>query len=199
MLRPLTLCLLWASALAQFYPQPDRPGPWVTATKGSVWPQPQQQTNGENLFILDPETFAFNVGSKLLFRNLIACIILVKLGNPHFSNLRVPKWGEFLYARMLKYYMHAKCLVLGGFLSEEESYVYTGKMHYQLLCVRQFGIGVCRYALHSLTFILAAVEHGCGGMSARGLLTAALSCEGVPGHAHSTRSRHQVGHEAAAV
>lgn len=36
-------------------------GRWVIPTVGEVWPKPQQQTSTENIFILRPSTFQFQV------------------------------------------------------------------------------------------------------------------------------------------
>lgn len=49
-------------------------GPEVTATKGAVWPRPQQQSISENFFVLRPRTFQFqlvNGGSCSILDNAI--------------------------------------------------------------------------------------------------------------------------------
>jgi hexosaminidase len=37
------------------------PGPVVQATKGEVWPKPQQQEKSQDFFVIRPHTFSFEV------------------------------------------------------------------------------------------------------------------------------------------
>ena len=44
-----------------FKPKPLRPGPWVTMTKGEIWPKPKYQQINSTFLILDVSTFRINV------------------------------------------------------------------------------------------------------------------------------------------
>ena len=44
-----------------FKPAPGRPGPWVAASKGEVWPKPAFQQKVEEFFQVDPSVFQFQV------------------------------------------------------------------------------------------------------------------------------------------
>ena len=44
-----------------FKPKPLKPGPWVTMTKGEIWPKPKYQQINSTFLILDVSTFRINV------------------------------------------------------------------------------------------------------------------------------------------
>ena len=44
-----------------FRPKPVGAGPWVEATSGAVWPQPQDVTTGPDVLQIDPNDFDFEV------------------------------------------------------------------------------------------------------------------------------------------
>ena len=46
-----------------FKPKPLRPGPWVTMTKGEIWPKPKYQQINSTFLILDVSTFRINVST----------------------------------------------------------------------------------------------------------------------------------------
>ena len=46
-----------------FKPKPLRPGPWVTMTKGEIWPKPKYQQINSTFLILDVSTFRINVSN----------------------------------------------------------------------------------------------------------------------------------------
>lgn len=45
--------------------QASNPGPEVLATKGAIWPRPQQLNTTEQYFIFKPDTFVFSVSYYL--------------------------------------------------------------------------------------------------------------------------------------
>lgn len=45
--------------------QASNPGPAVLATKGGIWPRPQQLNTTDQYFILKPDTFVFTVSYYL--------------------------------------------------------------------------------------------------------------------------------------
>ena len=49
------------------YINPGRPGPWVTATRGRIWPQPKvEKPHGSRYSILLPQQFIYDVSDFLL-------------------------------------------------------------------------------------------------------------------------------------
>lgn len=48
------------------YTRPDF-GRWVIPTKGEIWPQPQQRTASQNVFVLRPTSFQFKVQRDVSF------------------------------------------------------------------------------------------------------------------------------------
>ena len=46
-----------------FKPKPLKPGPWVTMTKGEIWPKPKYQQINSTFLILDVSTFRINVST----------------------------------------------------------------------------------------------------------------------------------------
>ena len=50
-----------------FKPNPLTPGPWVKMSHGAIWPRPAQQSSLPNFFILDPNSFKFEVNFHKLF------------------------------------------------------------------------------------------------------------------------------------
>ena len=44
-----------------FKPKPLQPGPWVTMTKGEIWPKPQYQQKNSSFLVLDVNKFRINV------------------------------------------------------------------------------------------------------------------------------------------
>ena len=53
-----------------FRPKPVGDGPWVSGTRGAVWPQPQDITTGPDVLQIDPNDFDFEV--CLSFPDLLA-------------------------------------------------------------------------------------------------------------------------------
>jgi len=45
---------------------PPGPGPWVHQTHGEVWPKPKSQVLSDSVFILDPNTFKFQITSEAI-------------------------------------------------------------------------------------------------------------------------------------
>ena len=72
------LCSWWRSSeSAQPLPfvRPDF-GRWVIPTVGQVWPKPQQQTYGQNVFVLRPLTFQFRVSKYCQAKIMLWIIVL---------------------------------------------------------------------------------------------------------------------------
>lgn len=44
-----------------FKPKPLQPGPWVTMTKGEIWPKPKYQQKNSTFLVLDVNKFRINV------------------------------------------------------------------------------------------------------------------------------------------
>ena len=51
-----------------FKPKPLKPGPWVTMTKGEIWPKPKYQQINSTFLILDVSTFRINVSTVHLYK-----------------------------------------------------------------------------------------------------------------------------------
>lgn len=62
----LTAALAWAQTHGgdEFKNWPERPGPWVQATRGEVWPKPKVQKPQETFLALKPSAFKFEVTSQ---------------------------------------------------------------------------------------------------------------------------------------
>ena len=48
-----------------FKPKPLKPGPWVSMTKGSIWPKPKYQRTNTTFLLLDNNEFRITVRLKL--------------------------------------------------------------------------------------------------------------------------------------
>ena len=59
-----------------FKPKPLKPGPWVTMTKGEIWPKPKYQQINSTFLILDVSTFRINVSTVHLYKCVIYLAIL---------------------------------------------------------------------------------------------------------------------------
>jgi hypothetical protein len=47
------------------YIHPGKPGPWISATRGQVWPKPKLvKENGGRFSTLNPDTFTFHVSLR---------------------------------------------------------------------------------------------------------------------------------------
>ena len=44
-----------------FKPKPLQPGPWITMTKGEIWPTPNHQQRNSSFLVLDVNKFKINV------------------------------------------------------------------------------------------------------------------------------------------
>ena len=62
-----------------FKPKPLKPGPWVTMTKGEIWPKPKYQQINSTFLILDVSTFRINVSTVHLYECLAGSYIEILL------------------------------------------------------------------------------------------------------------------------
>ena len=49
-----------------FRPKPELSGPWVTMTRGEIWPKPILQNSKETFLVLHPKDFKILVSSLFL-------------------------------------------------------------------------------------------------------------------------------------
>ena len=62
-----------------FKPKPLKPGPWVTMTKGEIWPKPKYQQINSTFLILDGSTFRINVSTVHLYE----CVVMLRYYSNH--------------------------------------------------------------------------------------------------------------------